>query len=138
MKQFSSNKPYLLNAIYDWILDNNGTPHIVLFADNPQVTVPRQFVENGKIILNISPEATQGLLIDKDGISFSTRFGGKPYTIYSPIGAVLALYARENNQGLTFKAEDSDDTPPDNPPGNKSNGVAKNKKEKPPFLKVVK
>ena len=134
--EFTSNKPYLLRAIYEWVVDNDATPHVLLFAENPQVMVPQQFVENGKIILNISPTAAENLVIDKDGLSFSARFGGKPFNIYSPLGAVLALYASENGQGLTFEPEDSDTPPNDEPP----KSTQKNKKtgHKRPTLKVVK
>jgi len=135
--KFSTNKPYLLRAIYEWIVDNGGTPHIVLFADNPQVLVPQQYVENGKIVLNISPTASQNLLIDNDGVSFSARFGGKPFSIFSPVGAVLALYASENNEGLSFEPED--DTPPANPKLESVSSKSKKKKSgKRPSLKVVK
>jgi len=135
--QFSTNKPYLLRAIYEWIVDNGGTPHIVLFAENPSVSVPQQYVENGKIVLNISPTAAQNLLIDNDGVSFSARFGGKPFTIFSPIGAVMALYASENNEGLSFEPED--DAPSESPKLESVSGDSKKKKSgKRPTLKVVK
>ncbi len=143
-----SNKPYLLRAIYDWIVDNNATPHVALFAENPDVLVPEQFVEDGKIILNISPTAAQGLLIENDSLSFSARFGGKPFNIYAPIGAVLALYASENGEGLSFDYEAPDDTPPEDPKPPKIESVesgdskkgdsSKPKKSKRPSLKVVK
>jgi stringent starvation protein B len=145
---FSSNKPYLLNAIYDWVLDNEATPHILISAIDPKVDVPQQFVEDGKIILNISPSAANNLIIDSDGVSFSARFGGKPFSIFSPIGAVLALYASENGEGMAFEAEDfDDDTPPDGTddagPKSVPNNVssmkkASNKSKKRPSLKVVK
>lgn len=138
--QFTSNKSYLLNAIYDWIVDNEGTPHVVLFAENPQVLVPQHYVENGKIVLNISPTAAQELLIDPEGISFSARFGGKPFSIYSPIDMVLAMYASENNEGLSFDLEDIDNTPPDSPspPPSRSKKPPQKKSGKRPTLKVVK
>jgi len=139
--QLPSNKPYLLRAIYDWVVDNDATPHVLLLADNPQVIVPNQFVENGKIILNISPSAAQNLLIDEDGMSFSARFGGKPYNIYSPMGAVLALYASENGEGLTFEPEDFEDIPPDDVPPKPPKSTQDKKTKKPskrPTLKVVK
>lgn len=137
--ELSSNKPYLLRAIYEWVVDNDATPHVLLFAENPQVLVPQHFVENGKIILNISPTAAQNLIIDNDGLSFSARFGGKPYNIYSPIGAVLALYASENGEGLSFEPEDFNDTPPDEEPPKPENKLSKEKnKKKRPTLKVVK
>lgn len=146
--QLPSNKPYLLRAIYEWIVENNATPHVALFAENPDVLVPEQFVDDGKIILNISPTAAQDLLIDNETITFSARFGGKPFNIYAPIGAVLALYASENGEGLSFDLEPFDDTPPEDPPptmiesvdtnGKKSGENNKSKKSKRPSLKVVK
>ncbi len=137
--KFTSNRSYLLNAIYDWILDNDGTPHVVIFTDNPQVIVPEQYIDEGKIILNISPSAVQELLIDADGISFSARFGGKPFNVYSPIGAVIAMYAIENGEGLSFEPEDtSDDLPPDHPPASKPTNIKKKTSGKRPTLKVVK
>lgn len=137
--QLTSNKSYLLRAIYEWAVDNEATPHVLLFAENPQVQVPQQFVENGKIILNVSPTAAKDLLIDKDGLSFSARFGGKPYSIYAPIGAVLALYASETGEGLSFEPEDYDDTPPDdNPPESTGSKQKQKKSSKRPSLKVVK
>ena len=137
----TSNKPYLLRAIYEWIVDNNTTPHVVIFADNPQVIVPQQFVEEGRIILNISPTAAKDLLIDNEGMSFSARFGGKPYNVYSPMEAVLALYASENSQGMSFELDDYDLPPDDNPPDPPKPQSNKSKSSKPasrPTLKVVK
>ena len=143
-----SNKPYLLRAIYEWIVDNNATPHVAIFAENPDVLVPQQFVEEGKIILNISPTAAQGLLIENESLSFSARFGGKPFNVYAPIGAILALYASENGEGLSFDYEASDDTPPDDPKppkiesvdsgSKKTDASTQSKKSKRPSLKVVK
>lgn len=143
--QFTSNKSYLLRAVYDWILDNDGTPHVVIFADNPQVLVPHQYVDDGKIVLNISPTAAQELLIDPEGISFSARFSGKPFSVYAPMGAVLTLFASENNEGLSFELEEFDDTPPDSRSPKKPNSTKPNSKKssnkssgKRPSLKVVK
>ncbi len=150
--ELTSNKPYLLRAIYEWVVDNDATPHVVLFADNPLVQVPQQFVENGKIVLNVSPSAAKDLLIDNDGLSFSARFGGKPYSIYAPIGAVLSLYASETSEGLSFDPEEFDDsTPPDDKPpkghlsdassdkgSDKSQTKKSQKTSKRPSLKVVK
>ena len=146
--ELPSNKPYLLRAIYEWIVDNNATPHVALFAENPDVLVPEQFVDDGKIILNISPTAAQGLLIDNDSLSFSARFGGKPFNVYAPISAVLALYASENGEGLSFDLEPYDDTPPEDPSptviesvdsgGKKPSGSKKSTNSKRPSLKVVK
>ena len=115
--EFTSNKPYLLRAIYEWVLDNDATPHVLISTIDSRVDVPQQFVEDGKIILNISPSAANNMLIDNDGISFSARFGGKPFTIYAPMGSVLALYASETGEGMSFEEEvfDGDNTPPDGP-----------------------
>ena len=148
--EFTSNKPYLLRAIYEWALDNDATPHVLISAIDSRVDVPQQFVEDDKIILNISPSAANNMLIDNDGISFSARFGGKPFTIYSPIGSVLALYASETGEGMSFEVETFDDTPPDGPddqppspksvPDSNISSLKKasNKTKKRPTLKVVK
>jgi stringent starvation protein B len=140
--QFTSNKPYLIRAIYDWVVDNDATPHIVLFAENPEVVVPQQFVEDGRIVLNISPTAAQDLLIDSDGLSFSARFGGKPFKIYSPLGAVLAIYASENSEGMSFELDNFDDLPPEgstpDPSKKKKSAKKSDKPPKRPALKVVK
>ena len=147
--QFSSNKPYLIHAIYEWVLDNDATPHIVIFADNPETVVPQQFVDNGKIVLNISPTAAQDLIIDEDGISFSARFGGKPHKIYSPLNAVMAIYASENGDGMSFDIESENDSPPPTPSpkgpaavksssDHKSSSKKSKKPSKRPSLKVVK
>jgi len=142
-----SNKPYLLRAIYEWIVDNNATPHVALFAEHPDVLIPEQFVEDGKIILNISPTAAQGLLIENESLSFSARFGGKPFNIYAPISAVLALYASESGEGLSFDIEPIDTPPKDPSPtpvegisseGDKSKSTKGSKKSKRPSLKIVK
>jgi len=148
--EFTSNKPYLLRAIYEWVLDNDATPHVLISAIDSRVDVPQQFVENDKIILNISPSAANNMLIDNDGISFSARFGGKPFTIYSPMGSVLALYASETGEGMSFEEEIFDGTPPDGPddqppspkpvPDSNLSSLkqASNKTKKRPTLKVVK
>jgi len=147
--QFTSNKPYLLRAIHEWIIDNEGTPHVVLFAENPQVMVPQQYIDNGKIVLNVSPTAAEELLIDAEGLSFKARFGGRPYEIFSPINAVMSLYASETGEGMSFDIENEippDDTPPpkgptsvDKPQSNKTKPAAKKpNKSKRPALKIVK
>ncbi len=145
----NSNKPYLLRAVYEWIVDNKVTPHIVIHADNPESNVPLQYVEDGKIILNISPTAAQNLLIDNDGVSFNARFAGKPFSIYAPLSAVLALYANENGEGMIFELEEGDDTPPDDTSPDDKPGLSavekptkasqkKKKTSKRPALKIVK
>jgi len=98
----TSRRPYLIRAIYDWCVDNGHTPHLLVAADYPGVTVPQQFVQEGRITLNLSPMAVQSLQLDEDPIWFSARFSGRPFEVIVPPGAVLAIFARENGEGLVF------------------------------------
>lgn len=103
MDELISRRPYLIRALYDWVLDNGLTPHLLVAADAPGVYVPAQFVtDDGKITLNINPNAVRDLTIDNDLICFSARFSGANFDIAVPPGAVLALYARENGEGMLF------------------------------------
>lgn len=116
----TSLKPYLIRAIYQWIVDNNLTPHLLVDAENERTTVPRDFVDDGKIILNIKPAAIQGLSMGNKIIEFNACFSGKAMHISAPISAILAIYARENGKGMTFDNDDmdlDDDTP--TPPPNR-------------------
>lgn len=101
----TSNKPYFLRALYEWILDNNCTPYIVVDATLPFVEVPEQFVSEGRIILNILPSAIHNLIIDDEWISFSARFSGVSEVINIPMGAVAAIFAHENSEGMGFDTE---------------------------------
>ncbi len=98
----SSRRPYLIRAIYDWTLDNGHTPQLLVAADAPGVVVPREYVKDGKIALNISPMAVQGFDPTQEPLFFSARFGGRPFEMHVPTGAVLAIYARENGEGVVF------------------------------------
>lgn len=98
-----STKPYLLRAIYEWCTDNGYTPHIAVVVDG-RTRVPMQFVKNGEIVLNISFEATSALKMENDIIHFSARFGGVSRDIVIPVENVIAIYARENGQGMAFEA----------------------------------
>ncbi|MFY8328721.1 ClpXP protease specificity-enhancing factor [Pseudoalteromonas sp. ZZD1] len=100
------NRPYLLRAFFDWIVDNQCTPHLVVNADFPAVQIPTQFVQDGQIVLNISPSAVTQFSMDKQQLSFNARFGGQPMQVYVPLGAVLAIYARENGEGTVFTADE--------------------------------
>jgi stringent starvation protein B len=100
----ASRRPYLIRAINDWALDNGFTPYLLVAADEPGVAVPRSFVKDGRIALDISPMAVRDLNLDCDPIFFSARFGGKPYELVIPARAVLAIYARENSEGIVFGA----------------------------------
>lgn len=98
-------RPYLLRAFYDWIVDNNMTPHILVNAEAEAVNVPRQHIKDGKIVLNISPMAVQDFMMDNEALSFSARFGGVSFYIYCPMYAIEALYAREAPvEGVSFSA----------------------------------
>ncbi|HEV7617886.1 MAG TPA: ClpXP protease specificity-enhancing factor [Burkholderiaceae bacterium] len=98
----TSTKPYLLRAIYEWCTDNGYTPYLAAMVDG-QTRVPREFVKNGEIVLNISFSATSGLKMDNDFIHFSARFGGVSREISVPVENVVAIYARENGQGMAFE-----------------------------------
>ena len=101
----NSSRPYLIRALYEWIVDNDCTPHFLVDADYPQVKVPAGFASDGQIVLNASPSAVRHLHMDNQAVSFEGRFGGVPHSLYLPIGAILAIYARENGQGMVFEAE---------------------------------
>jgi stringent starvation protein B len=114
----TSLKPYLIRSIYEWIIDNNLTPHLLVDAEDSSAILPKEFIEDGKIVLNIRPEAIQGLSLGNEEIEFNARFSGKPMHISTPITAVLAIYAKENGKGMIFDQEDNDgDEPP--PPAKK-------------------
>ncbi|WP_035386999.1 ClpXP protease specificity-enhancing factor [Ferrimonas senticii] len=98
-------RPYLLRAFYDWMVDNDLTPHLVVNATLPGVKVPTQFVEDGQIVLNIAPHAVGNLQLGNDYIMFNARFGGKPHALEVPLAAAEAIYARENGAGTAFAPE---------------------------------
>jgi stringent starvation protein B len=104
-------RPYLLRAMHEWICDSGCTPHLVVDATAEGVEVPRAYVKDGKIILNVSMSATAQLRLGSDEVSFSGRFGGTSMHVRVPIAAVLAIYARETGQGLVFSDEDGAPTP---------------------------
>lgn len=122
----TSQKPYLIRAMYEWIVDNNLTPHILVDVSVEGVQVPHDFVEDEKIILNIDPGAVRNYHVDNDWISFSARFSGKPMELFIPIHAIKSIYSKENNQGMLFP---EDEAPKPEPPEIKS---------KRPTLSIVK
>ncbi len=131
----TSTRPYLIRAIYEWIEDNSMTPHILVDADQPGVMVPKQHVREGQIILNVDPAAVRDLRLGNDWIEFSARFGGVARSVQIPVAAVLAIYARENGQGMAFAEEKTEDDPP--PPSADDQPPAKPPRGK-PTLKIVK
>ena len=106
--EMTSNRPYLLRAFYEWIVDNNCTPYLVVDATYPTVKVPTQHIQNGQIVLNISPGAVGNLQLGNDAVTFNARFGGQPFALYIPLRAALAIYARENGAGTMFTPEEDE------------------------------
>jgi stringent starvation protein B len=120
-----------MRALYEWIVDNDCTPYVLVDATVADVIVPQQFVKDDQIVLNISPGAVMDLNIGNDAMAFNGRFGGVATDIYVPIAAVVGIYARENGQGMVFEPEESSG-PPDEPPPDPI------KPEGRPSLKIVK
>lgn len=126
-------KPYLVRALYDWIVDNDLTPYLLVDADHPGVVIPRQYVQDGKIVLNLKPQAISALSLGDHTIAFGARFGGTPMQIDIPLPAVLAMYAKETGKGMVFEnEEEAEEAPPPEP------SPPVQPKGKAPFLKVVK
>ncbi|MCL1051341.1 ClpXP protease specificity-enhancing factor [Shewanella abyssi] len=107
MKELTPNRPYLLRAYYDWLMDNQLTPHVVVDAYVPGTQVPQEYVKDGQIVLNITESAVGNLQITNEFIEFSARFGGVPQQVLLPMAAIVAIYARENGAGTVFDLEES-------------------------------
>ena len=127
----SSNRPYLLRALYEWISDNGLTPYILVDATNPGVRVPPGAAKDGKVVLNIAARAVTQFEITNERIHFLARFGGVSQGVDIPMTGVLAIYAQENGQGMMFSAENAPPEPP--PAATKSDDTVKK-----PHLRVVK
>jgi len=108
-----STKPYLVRAIHEWALDNGFTPQVLVATDNDAVEVPRQYIKDNQIVLNIHPQSVTGLELGNEYMWCSARFSGKATEITVPMSAVLAIYARENGQGIVFQEENAEVPPPD-------------------------
>jgi len=108
MSSMTSNRPYLLRGFQEWILDNDLTPYVVINATMPNVHVPERYVEDGKIVLNLSESAALNLKIDNDYIRFTTSFSGVTFIVSAPVSAVIAIYARENGRGMIFPEDEED------------------------------
>lgn len=140
----TSNKPYLLRALYDWICDNHLTPYLLVDATGDDLNIPHEFVEDGKIVLNISPSAVRDLDLSNDYINFKARFSGKSMNVYFPNDAVQAIYAKENGRGMIFPEEeqevaDGDDTVSNSEPVEVEDKKEEKKKKKDrSHLKVIK
>ena len=117
-----SNKPYLVKAFYQWIVDSDCTPYMMVDAKRTGVEVPTDYVQNGQIVLNVKPESVKHLVLGMRKVTFLATFGGVEYSIYLPMEAIQAVYAMENGDGMMFETkETSEDYPPD-PDDIKQNG----------------
>ncbi len=123
----TSSKPYLVRALYEWILDNDNTPYILVDTGSDQVLIPNGISSDGKVVLNLAPAAIQDLEMTNEYVSFSARFNGVVEQIYCPVLSLLAIYARENGEGMMFPAEETDAESP-----------GEEAKPKGPILKVIK
>lgn len=127
----TSSKPYLLRALYEWIADNDCTPHLLVDAEWPDVQVPQDYVNEGQIVLNVASSAVRQLHMDNEAVQFEGRFGGISHDLYLPMAAIVAIYARENGQGMVFEPtdtpppEDDSPQPPERPSGRPSLKVVK-------------
>ena len=131
----TSSRPYMIRALYEWIVDNDFTPHIVVNAMAGGVEVPQQYVnKDGQIVLNIAPQAVSGLDLGNKAVSFSARFGGIPTNIHVPCYGVMGIYARENGQGMMFDSE----LPPEPDPTDPEPTDDSEAPERRPSLRVVK
>ncbi|MCB1787754.1 MAG: ClpXP protease specificity-enhancing factor [Chromatiaceae bacterium] len=128
----TSNRPYLIRALYDWLVDNELTPYLLVDADRESVHVPSRYVEEGRIVLNVSPSAVRDLQLGNELIAFEARFGGSAFAISLPPDAVLGVYARENGKGMLFPEDDGAEPEPPKPTRPTPGGNGK------PSLKVVK
>lgn len=136
----TSNKPYLIRALYEWLLDNEVTPHIMVDSTQPDLQIPPGIDKDGQVVLNIAPTAVQGLMLENTHISFSARFGGIPRDIVIPIRAVMAIYSREDGEGMMFAGETQDESVSASSDEDQQTqtDTEKSSEKKKPALKVVK
>lgn len=131
----SPSRPYFIRAVYEWILDNNLTPYLLVNASYPNAQVPVEYVRDGRIILNLTPSAIRNLHLGNEQVEFSARFGGQSRNLFVPVGSILAIYAKENGKGMFFEEEDM--PPPDTSGSAEDAGRPKVPAGK-PSLKVIK
>lgn len=124
----TSNRPYVLRALHEWIIDNGMTPYVLVNAGIPDVAVPGEYIHDGRVVLNISPAAVADLDMGNDFVCFTARFAGKPTLVSLPLNAILAIYAKENGKGMIFPEEE----------GAVAQDGEAQEQEKKPFLKVIK
>lgn len=121
-------KPYFIRSLYEWIVDNDMTPYLLVDAAHPYAVLPEAFIENGQIVLNVRPAAIQNLSLGDEDIEFNARFSGRPMHVIAPVSAILAIYAKENGRGMVFDPDEEEDSPP----------VDKKPVSKKPQLRIVK
>ena len=112
----TSTRPYLVRAIIDWIVDNSWTPYVVVAADAPGAEALLDYATDGRLVLNVSATATRNLVIGNDTLDVDCRFGGQPVHVSTPIGTVVAVYARESSRGMVFEVEDGNAPTEPEPP----------------------
>ena len=132
MSQVLPKRPYLLRAMHEWITDCGNTPHVIVDAGREGAEVPRAYVKDGKIVLNLSEGATQRLRMGADFVEFDARFAGVVHHVRFPVSAVLGVYARETGEGMVFSEADLGPEPPNRPTPSDENAPRR------PQLKVVK
>jgi stringent starvation protein B len=129
-----AKRPYLLRAMHQWVTDCGHTPHVIVDVDRPGVEVPKAYVKEGKIVLNLSPSATQRLVIGNESVDFEARFAGVVHHVRFPVNAVLGIYARETGEGMVFSEADLGPEPPTRPSPAEEGGSSSRR----PQLKIVK
>lgn len=135
----TSSRPYLVRALYDWIIDNQCTPYLLVNALHSGALIPQDFVNSdGQIILNISPSAVSDFVMNDDSLCFSARFGGVSTDIFVPSAAIMGIYAKENQQGMIFEAEPEPEADPPLTSLSGSNRTPSPVPKSRPSLKVVK
>ena len=138
----TSSRPYIIRALYEWIIENECTPYMLVNAYVAGVEVPQEHVKDGQIILNISPAAVQSLSIRNNAVDFEGRFAGIPNQVFVPINAVMGFYAKENGQGMIFETDTGGNEPPDPTGSDGSKGPSGTDSQpasiKKPSLRIVK
>ena len=132
MSKVLPKRPYLLRAMHEWITESGNTPHVIVDAGHSRAEVPRAYVKEGKIVLNLSEGATQRLRLGNQDIEFDARFAGVIHHVRFPVSAVLGIYARETGEGMVFSEQDLGPEPPTRPSQTEEGGARR------PQLKVVK
>lgn len=133
-----SSRPYLVRAIHEWIVDSGLTPHLLVNADQPGLEVPQSSIQDGRVVLNVSPTAVRDLLIDSEMVTFVARFGGASRAVTVPMPGIEAVYARENGRGMMFPVDEDEDGADESESGDSTDDRSGPERKSRPNLKVVK